>query len=282
MNADLQTNTLLQEEESRLKAEYLTLVSWELILLQQKEKVHWLKMGDTNSSFFHAKIKERRTNSRITSIHNSEGILLTETIVVEEEFLSFFTELLGTKFQTRAPVDVEVLRAGHVLRNEQHELLCKPVTNEEIKEDFWSISPLKAPGPDGFSSGFFKASWNIIGNDVSLAIKDFFCSSKFLKQVNTTLLSLIPKTNYPNGVGDYRPIACCNVIYKAITKILTKRLQGVIGQLISESQGAFVRERSIIDNIMVCQGLVRNYTRENGAPRCLIKMDIKKTYDTLE
>lgn len=33
---------------------------------------------------------------------------------------------------------------------------------------------------------------------------------------------------------------------------------------------------------MVCQGLVRGYTRGNGAPRCKIKMDIMKAYDTIE
>ncbi|KAL0394590.1 UNVERIFIED_CONTAM: hypothetical protein Slati_4425200 [Sesamum latifolium] len=51
----------------------------------------------------------------------------------------------------------------------------------------------KAPGPDGFSSGFFKAAWPVVGMEVTKAVLEFFATGKLLKQVNATLLSLIPR-----------------------------------------------------------------------------------------
>ncbi|KAL0287393.1 UNVERIFIED_CONTAM: hypothetical protein Sradi_7126100 [Sesamum radiatum] len=42
------------------------------------------------------------------------------------------------------------------------------------------------------------------------------------------------------GRMDFRPIACCNVLYKAITKILVRRMQQVLDLLIDYSQNAFV------------------------------------------
>ena len=51
--------------------------------------------------------------------------------------------------------------------------------------------------------------------------------------------------------------------------------------LIDQAQGAFVASRSIMHNILLCQDLVKHYTRQNCAPRCLMKIDLCKDYDTL-
>lgn len=72
------------------------------------------------------------------------------------------------------------------------------------------------------------------------------------------------------------------MIYKVITKIITSRLQLVMDYLVDEVQGAEVKNRSIVDNILVCQGLVRGYNRMAGSPRCLLKLDLRKAYDMLD
>lgn len=134
----------------------------------------------------------------------------------------------------------------------------------------------KAPGPDGYGSGFFRASWSIIQQDVTRPIKGFFSSEKLLKHVNNTIVTLVPKVPCPNTVGDYRPIACCN------TLIIASRLAMVLPDIISLNQGAFVKDRSIMKNIFICRDLARNYHRDGRTPRCMLKLDIRKAYDTLE
>lgn len=37
----------------------------------------------------------------------------------------------------------------------------------------------------------------------------------------------------------------------------------------------------MVDNDLVCQGLVRGYDRDKGTPRCFMKLDLHKAYDTL-
>ncbi|GKA41349.1 putative reverse transcriptase domain-containing protein [Tanacetum coccineum] len=44
--------------------------------------------------------------------------------------------------------------------------MVRPVTDEEIKAAMFSIGDERAPGPDGFSSAFFKKGWDIVGLDV--------------------------------------------------------------------------------------------------------------------
>nr|GEV84795.1 RNA-directed DNA polymerase, eukaryota, reverse transcriptase zinc-binding domain protein [Tanacetum cinerariifolium] len=64
----------------------------------------------------------------------------------------------------------------------------------------------KAPSPNGFTSCLFKKAWPIVGKDVSDAIKELFLTGKLLKEVNATMISLIPKMATPNKVSDFRPI----------------------------------------------------------------------------
>ncbi|KAL0300091.1 UNVERIFIED_CONTAM: hypothetical protein Sangu_3140200 [Sesamum angustifolium] len=116
--------------------------------------------------------------------------------------------------------------------------------SEEIKDAFFDIAEDKAPGPDGYSSGFYKAAWPVIGEEVVKAILEFFTTGRLLKQVNTTILALIPKVRLPSLVSDFRPISCCNVLYKVITKIIVQRLRSVLDKMISPSQNAFVPGRS--------------------------------------
>ncbi|KAL0298111.1 UNVERIFIED_CONTAM: putative ribonuclease H protein [Sesamum angustifolium] len=140
----------------------------------------------------------------------------------------------------------------------------------------------KAPGPDGYSSGFYKAAWPVIGEEIIKAILEFFTTGRLLKQVNTTILALIPKVRAPSTVSDFRPISCCNVLYKVITKIIVQRLRLVLDKLISPSQNAFVPGRSIGDNILLAQELFAGYNRQGLPMRCALKVDLRKAYDTVE
>lgn len=113
-------------------------------------------------------------------------------------------------------------------------------------------------------------------------MKSFFRSGKLLKQVDSTIITPIPKSSCPNSVSDYRPIACCNTVYKIIAKIISARLAEVLPSIIRANQGAFVKDRSIMENLLICQDIARNYHKDGGSPRCMVKLDNRKAYDSLE
>ncbi|XP_009630097.2 uncharacterized protein [Nicotiana tomentosiformis] len=56
----------------------------------------------------------------------------------------------------------------------------------------------------------------------------------------------------------------------------------VLPEIISENQNAFVAGRSIVQNILICQDLVRLYNRKATTKSYLIKIDLKKAYDIVE
>lgn len=144
-------------------------------------------------------------------------------------------------------------------------MLIAPVTSEEVKTALWSIDPRSAHGPDGFSANFYRHAWGIVGGEVTFAVQEFFLNSQMLRQINTTTFVLIPKKDNPESIRDYRPLSCCNVLLKIITKILATRLRRVLPRIVSEVQGAFVENRLMQQNIFLCQELLHNFGRKGVA-----------------
>ena len=95
-------------------------------------------------------------------------------------------------------------------------------------------------------------------------------------------ITLIPKIPCPSYPGDYRPISCCHILYKCVAKLICYGLSKVPSSIVSLNQGAFVKGKNISHNILLCQDLVKHYSRKGCYPSCLIKVDIRKAYDTLD
>ena len=137
------------------------------------------------------------------------------------------------------------------ITEEENEVLkCIP-TPEEIKDVLFQMQDLKAPGPDGFPALFYKQLWPTVRNDVIKAVISFFTVGSMPKEVNSSLIVLIPKLSNPSSVNHYRPISLCNVVYKIISKILVKKLRPLLDKLVSPSQSAFIPNRWIAENQII-------------------------------
>lgn len=81
-----------------------------------------------------------------------------------------------------------------------------------------------------------------------------------------SIITLIPEKQNPYSMGEFRPNSCCNVVYKCITKILVNRLVlPGLDSIVSNSQTAFVPNRSISENVLLTKELVRDiYTKDKG------------------
>ena len=121
---------------------------------------------------------------------------------------------------------------------------------EEIKRSCFSIHAHKAHVPDGFPK-LLSISLGDWGPNIVLEIQSFFSSANLHPTINQTNIRLIPKIQSPERMVDYRPIALCKVFYKIISKLLSRRLQPVLQDIISETQSAFVPKRAINDNVLI-------------------------------
>ncbi|KAL2230903.1 UNVERIFIED_CONTAM: hypothetical protein Sindi_1684700 [Sesamum indicum] len=195
--------------------------------------MQWMKGGDQCSRIFFRKIAKRRVARRILQINDDNGTIHTELEEIINEFVCYYQNLLGGN-RRQITLDIDFLRswARHILSNEEAGHLILAFTPDDVKQAVFDIAYDKAPGPDGYSSGFFKAAWPVVGQEVIKAVLEFFSTRKLLKQVNSTLLALIPKW-----------------------------LSVVLDKIISPCQGAFIPGRSIGDNILLAQELLTGYNQ---------------------
>ncbi|XP_021738025.1 uncharacterized protein LOC110704529 [Chenopodium quinoa] len=153
---------------------------------------------------------------------------------------------------------------------------------ESIFDSNQGIDNTKAPGIDGFNSFFFKRAWHIVKDDIYASVIDFFNNGTFPKQWNCTTITLVPKVLFASHVKDFRPIACCTVVYKLISKVITAKLAAVIGEVIDDAQAGFIPGKHIGDNILLATELIKGYDHKFISPRCMVKVDLKKAYDSVE
>ncbi|KAL0292744.1 UNVERIFIED_CONTAM: hypothetical protein Sangu_3250900 [Sesamum angustifolium] len=75
-------------------------------------------------------------------------------------------------------IDLEFLRheLKHTITTAEASLLVTPVTLSEVKEAFFAIDVESAPGPDGYTSAFFRNAWPVIGQAMFQAIASFSVS----------------------------------------------------------------------------------------------------------
>ena len=271
----------LQVAVPELRAKAARLAEAELSYCSQLAKAKYLKNSDKGTKFFHDLIKSNRSKNHIASISLGDGGRSNSSKQVSDAFVQYYKSLLGSK-EDCIKLNRETVLRGKLLEAEQANLLLREVTEEEIKSALFSIGEDKAPGPDGYTSCFYKKAWNVIGRDFIKAVKEFFDSGQILKQINHSVLALIPKSKAADKVEDFRPIACCNVLYKVISKILASRLAPALCGIVDPAQSAFVQHRSMTDNIFLIQELLRQYGRKRASPRCILNVDLRKAFDSID
>ncbi|XP_039034030.1 uncharacterized protein LOC120170067 [Hibiscus syriacus] len=222
--------------------------------------MHWIKEGDKCSKFFHSAVAAKNKNDTIRVIVDDQGNRLEYFDAMADEVITFFSSLIGTADPRVKGSDPILLKEllQFSLPLESSSSLVKDVTTEEIKEAIFAKVMTKPLARMDSPLVFFKKSWFILGDDVVAAVKFFFHQSSLLLAFNATTIALVPKIPNPSKVKDFRPISCCSVVYKTITKILVKRLTSILPGM----------------------ELVKGYRRKSISPRCSMKIDLQKAFDS--
>ncbi|XP_039158524.1 uncharacterized protein LOC120288534 [Eucalyptus grandis] len=268
-------------EFSRMVTERLDRPFKLLRMLCKRIRSALLLLIQKSNSFKHLQSFVSRRN--LSTGKNLDGDTTTsDPSEVQKVFVDHFQNLLAASPTSGCPVKEEIQAVlNHLLVEEQVRFLSSPISDDEIRNTLFSLATGKAPGPDGFNVEFFKRSWDIVGASVIMAVKDFFVTGELLKQINTTIIALVPKIPNASTVHDFRPIACCNTIYKCITKLIANRLARVLPSIVSLPQNTFVKGRHISDNILLAHELFSGFHHDPYRAKCIIKVNFTKAYDTV-
>ncbi|MCH91399.1 cysteine-rich receptor-like protein kinase [Trifolium medium] len=169
-----------------------------------------------------------------------------------------------------------------VLKGWSHPVITNKegVSTLELKAEE-DCDSFKSPGPDDINFGFIKDFWYEMQGDVMRFISEFHRNGKLTKGLNVTFIALIPKVDSPQRLNDFRPISLLSSLYKILAKVLENRLRLVMGSVISGSQTAFVKDRQILDGILIANEVV-DEARRSKKELMLFKVDFEKVYDSVD
>ncbi|KAK2652170.1 hypothetical protein Ddye_012026 [Dipteronia dyeriana] len=128
----------------------------------------------------------------------------------------------------------------HTLSERGWILIDREYTASEIHKAIFDMAPTKAPGIDGLLAIFYQKYWDTVGDSVTKACLSCLNDGESFEPVNKTLITLILKSQQVEYMSNFHPISLCNVTYKIVAKTLANRLYGVMGEVISDNQSAFI------------------------------------------
>lgn len=120
-----------------------------------------------------------------------------------------------------------------MITRDQNLAFMRATTLEEAEEIMKGMKRNKARGPDRFTVEFYQAGWHFFGQEILEVVEESHRHQKVCLGLNSTLLSLIPKSSHLETAQGFRPIALSNVIYKIIATLMAKRLKPILSSIIS-------------------------------------------------
>lgn len=247
---------VLEEKEAHRKWSDLAIA--EERFLKQRSRVNWVRTGDTNFSFFHRIMAMQRAGNQIHYLKNSNGNKIEKLDELHTHFVSYYDNLIG---ESPSPLSRSVQRKIRKYTPFHCNDYFKAMLTADIKKEVIALPKNKTLGPDGFTGDFLKAPWPVLGKDITNAILEIFHNGRILKQWNSTVISLIPKTEGADKITDFRPISYCNVLYKILSNIIARRIKLILPDMIATSQSEFVKGRLLIENVLASE-LVQGFNKK--------------------
>ena len=143
----------------------------------------------------------------ITRVRGENGQWIEDEEGIRNSTTQYFAKLFASEREGRsAPVLDGTLPS---VSQEDNELMHRLPTLEELKEVVFSMPMDSASGPDGFGAGFYQGCWDIIHEDLLLAIQDFFKGAQQPRGFTSAMIILIPKvvgTSPMEGISTYQPL----------------------------------------------------------------------------
>ncbi|KAK3221474.1 hypothetical protein Dsin_008499, partial [Dipteronia sinensis] len=202
---------------SQLERAVEGLLECEEIYWKQMSRADWLQAGDRNSKFFHAKATASKKKNSIDCLVDTAG----RSHNTEEGMARTVKDFFGSVFQSTSPSEQDIERASAGIKtrvcDDSSMGLSSAFTADDVRTALFSLSPTKAPDPDGFQAIFFQKCWGSIGGKVSRVCLRILNGVMYVREFNITNVVLIPKKKDPRAVTDFRPISLCSVIYKIVT-----------------------------------------------------------------
>jgi hypothetical protein len=155
------------------------------------------------------------------------------------------------------------------------------ITNCDVKKQIKSMPKWKGPGPDGLH-GFWIKSFSIVHESLSNSLSECINSCEIPSWMveGRTILVMKDEGKGPD-VGNYRPIACLNLLWKLLTGVLSEKTYAYLDKnniLPVEQKGCKKGCLGTKDQLAIDKCVIKN-SKTRKTNLCMAWIDYKKAYD---
>ncbi|KAF4352150.1 hypothetical protein F8388_012274 [Cannabis sativa] len=118
--AKFPNDVFIQQSVKEKQRLFLTAKVRMSLAIRQQSKVNWVKFSDENSSYFHAIMRKRRLENRITTFMKGD-VIIDDYEKVVNHFIKHFENFMGSKSSATSIIDEESVKHGNCLNLEQQD-----------------------------------------------------------------------------------------------------------------------------------------------------------------
>jgi len=277
-------NPALATKRLQLQTEFNLLSTSKAEHLLQRTRATYYEHGDRASRLLASQLRHQHASHFISQIYDSSQKLTADPANINLEFSLFYSNL----YKSEPPPDTLVMESFFnnleipTVSRESAENLDRPLSVQEITLCISLMQNNKSPGPDGFSAEFFKKFAVQLAPLLLDVFNDSLERGVLPPTLNEALISLILKKDKdPNLCGSYRPISLLNNDVKLLAKILARRLETCLPDIISEDQTGFILGRQLPSSVRRLLNVILTPSASPN-PEMVISLDAEKAFDRVE
>ena len=251
--------------------------------LKVRSRVVWYEEGEQNQEYFEQLLKSNKQKTVIREMCDDKGDVIKEKDVIMRLIRNFYRNLYSEDESVCDDFRESVFCKDIPRLSDDSKNFCE---GKIIKEECWeclkSMKLNKSPGNDGFTVEFYLTFWPQIGSLLVEVFNEAFekgCLATSQKQGVITLIEKEGKD--PLFIKNYRPITLLNTDYKMLSKIMAKRIKGVLYEIVHLDQVGYIENRYIGEALRLIDDMIfycNNYCEEEAY---LIAVDFEKAFDSV-
>lgn len=248
-----------------------------------RSRIRWVGEGERPSKYFLNLQKKDFEDRCVSRMVTEEGVLLSSFEEILAYKKQFFTDQFKKRDNTASNEEVNFFpEDGLTLGREDKEILNRDISIEELELSLKSMKKGKAPGSDGIPPELYLRFWHILGKYLLDGLNDSIQRGLLSPNQRRSVITLIPKKGKDKRfIRSWRPISILNADYKVFSKLLSKRLAGLLPLLTNLNQTGFVKSRYIGNNVLNLQSVVE-YLQRTGEEGLIVSLDFKSAFDSLD